>query len=199
MVLANNTICEQNGTNPICRAVSRKCRHHEQVCSNRVPGMLFMSRSIVCLCCNLSLVLFVTFSSRLVTRPRTEIAMGSNTPFACPVVLPGPRVPIGETPARWSYSNVDRPALHVTPDDEGHIIQALEHGHERRLTVVVAGGGNAAFVPITKDTLYLSLDKFDRLELNEGSQTVTFGGGVRAGRVLTYLAELRILHSPSEQ
>jgi FAD/FMN-containing dehydrogenase len=116
--------------------------------------------------------------------------MGSNTPFACPVVLPDSRVPIGEALARWSYSNVeDRPALHVTPDDEGHIVQALEYGREHRLTVVVAGGGNAAFVPITKDSLYLSLDKFDRLELDEGSQTVTFGGGVRVGRVLTYVAE----------
>lgn len=114
--------------------------------------------------------------------------MGSNTPFTCPAVVPDPRVPIGETLARWSYSNVDKPAFHVTPDNEGHIIQALEYGRERRLTVVVAGGGNAAFVPITKNTLYLSLEKFDLLELDEGSQTVTFGGGVRAGSVLTYLA-----------
>ncbi|CAG8977796.1 hypothetical protein HYALB_00010881 [Hymenoscyphus albidus] len=115
--------------------------------------------------------------------------MAPNPPFPFPAVLPNPDVPIEETLSRWSYSNVSKPALHVVPENEGHIIQVLEYAHSHHLTIVVAGGGNAAFVPITKDTLYLSLEKFDGIELDEGRQTVTFGGGVRAGSVLRYLAE----------
>ncbi|CAG8960405.1 hypothetical protein HYFRA_00008122 [Hymenoscyphus fraxineus] len=115
--------------------------------------------------------------------------MAPNPPFPFPAVLPDPHIPISETLSRWSYSNVSKPALHVVPENEGHILQALEYAHSHHLTVVVAGGGNAAFVPITKDTLYLSLEKFDGIELDDDSQTVTFGGGVRAGSVLRELAE----------
>jgi hypothetical protein len=53
---------------------------------------------------------------------------------------------------------------------------------------VVSRRGNAAFVPITKNTLYLRMEKFDLL-LDEVNKTVTMGGGVCVSRVLTFLAE----------
>lgn len=115
--------------------------------------------------------------------------MASNSPLTCTANVPDPLVPIEDTLPRWSYSNVEHPAVDVIPDDEKDIVQALQLARQTGLTVVVSGGGNAAFVPITKDTLYLRMEKFDILRLDEVNKTVTFGGGVRAGHVITFLAE----------
>jgi FAD/FMN-containing dehydrogenase len=119
----------------------------------------------------------------------SKATIASNSPFTCTATVPDPLVPIAETLSRWSNSNVERPALDVIPENEKDVVQALQHARENGLTVVVSGGGNAAFVPITKNTLYLRMEKFDLLELDEVNKTVTIGGGVRIGRVLTFLAE----------
>jgi FAD/FMN-containing dehydrogenase len=115
--------------------------------------------------------------------------MVSNSPVTCTATVPDLPVPIEETLSRWSYSNVEQPAVDVIPEDEKDIVRALQYGRKNGLTVVVSGGGNAAFVPITKNTLYLRMEKFDLLQLDEVNKTVTIGGGVRVGRVLTFLTE----------
>ena len=93
-----------------------------------------------------------------------------------------------QIPSRWSNSNVEAPALIVVPQNEDEITQAIKTAGEQNLTVLPAGGATGAFVPVNKDKLYLSMEKFDQIHLDESKQTVTIGGGVLVGPLLRYLA-----------
>lgn len=90
--------------------------------------------------------------------------------------------------SRWSDTNIDRPALLVTPETEQHIQAAIQIARLNNLTIVTSGGGHGAFVPVASNTLYLDMKKFKTIQLNKNQGTVTVGGGVICGEVLETLA-----------
>ncbi|PIA90435.1 hypothetical protein CB0940_10917 [Cercospora beticola] len=99
----------------------------------------------------------------------------------------GDIVPDTPTALRWSDSNVETPALIVAPENENEVIKAIQQAREYKLKVLVAGGGTAAFVPVTENTLHLSMERFKHIKLDESTQTVDIGGGVLAGQLIQYL------------
>ncbi|GIZ49859.1 hypothetical protein CKM354_001287700 [Cercospora kikuchii] len=78
----------------------------------------------------------------------------------------------------------------IVPDPQQYraVTKAIQQAREHKLKVLVAGGGTATFVPITGNTLYLSMERFKHIKLDESTQTVDIGGGVLAGQLIQYLA-----------
>jgi FAD/FMN-containing dehydrogenase len=94
-----------------------------------------------------------------------------------------------EFPSRWSNTGVSVPHSFVTPSTAQDIIQQISYAKANKLKIIPVGGGHGSFVPITDRTIYLSLAKFNSIELNEERGEVTIGGGCRTGDVLKTLAE----------
>lgn len=90
---------------------------------------------------------------------------------------------------RWSDSSVKTPAFFLAPVSDEEVVQAIQQARQHKLKVLVAVGGSAAFVPITENTLYLSMEHFKHIKLDESTQTVDIGGGVLAGQLIQYLAD----------
>ncbi|KAF5663720.1 6-hydroxy-D-nicotine oxidase [Fusarium heterosporum] len=98
-------------------------------------------------------------------------------------------VPNDSTPklSRWSDTNVDRPALIVTPKNEHDIQTAICIAKDNKLTIVTGGGGHGTFVSVDSKTLYLDMKHFKTIELNKEHQTARVGGGALVGEVLKAL------------
>ncbi|KAM0548200.1 hypothetical protein ACHAPJ_009999 [Fusarium lateritium] len=89
--------------------------------------------------------------------------------------------------SRWSDTQIDRPALIVSPKTEQDIQTAISIAKDNKLTVVVAGGGHGTFVKVGSSTLYLDLKHFQTIDLNKEKGTVRVGGAALCGDVLKRL------------
>ena len=109
--------------------------------------------------------------------------------FRCQAIVPDSSTPLKDIIYRWSENNVERPALVVIPESEEDIIQAIQYAKENGLRLMPAGGGCGFSFPVTKNTLYLNLERFNHIKLDQKSGTVQMGGGVRAGSLHKNLAK----------
>lgn len=110
-------------------------------------------------------------------------------PVKCKVILPSENDAVRDCLDRWSDNSISLPAAVVVPDTEDDIITCLQYAQTHKLRVVVAGGHNAPFVPVTRHTFYLDMKNFQSLRVDETTTTVTFGGGMLTGQLLSHLAE----------
>ncbi|KAJ4228990.1 hypothetical protein NW759_003711 [Fusarium solani] len=94
-----------------------------------------------------------------------------------------------ERPSRWSDTNIERPALILTPKTEQDVQAALRVAKANNLTVVASGGGHGTFVTVSPQTLYLDMKEFKTIELNKEKGTVRVGGGVVTGELSKALAK----------
>ncbi|PGH07456.1 hypothetical protein GX51_01757 [Blastomyces parvus] len=108
----------------------------------------------------------------------------SSTRPTCEVVVPEPSQPPSEVVSRWSDYNVELPAMVMTPNSEEDIFDAIKLAKERKLTLIPANGGHGSFVPITSNTLYLDMRKFNNVVLDTSAGTVRVGGGATTGQVI---------------
>ncbi|KAK9795990.1 putative FAD-binding PCMH-type domain-containing protein [Seiridium cardinale] len=90
--------------------------------------------------------------------------------------------------SRWSDTEIDRPALIVTPATEQDVQAAIRVAKANGLTIVVTGGGHGTFVAVRSNTLYLDVVRFKTIQLDKKHGTVTVGGGVVSGDLLRSLA-----------
>lgn len=116
----------------------------------------------------------------------------SSTPLpplslTCEVKFPRKDDALKDHVVRWSDANVALPAVVVTPETESDVDAAVQYAQANGLRVVVAGGGHAPFVPVTAKTLYLDMRRFKSIALDEAASTVTVGGGVLTGELLSDL------------
>ncbi|ERS95257.1 uncharacterized protein SPSK_06269 [Sporothrix schenckii 1099-18] len=109
--------------------------------------------------------------------------------LTCEVKFPSKDDNLHDHVVRWSDIHVSVPAVVVIPESESDVVAAIVYAKDNSLRVVVAGGGHAPFIPVTAKTLYLDLRRFKSIVLDEGASTVTIGGGVLTGELLTYLLE----------
>ncbi|OAT02107.1 uncharacterized protein BDCG_17390 [Blastomyces dermatitidis ER-3] len=93
------------------------------------------------------------------TRPKSE------------VVVPQPSQPPSEVISRWSDHNVELPAMVIVPNSEEDIFDAIKLAKERKLTLIPADGGHGSFVPITSNTLYLDMRKFNSVVVDTSTGT----------------------------
>ncbi|OJD28349.1 hypothetical protein ACJ73_00248 [Blastomyces percursus] len=114
----------------------------------------------------------------------TDSITPTSTRSKCEVVAAQPSRPPSEVISRWSDHNVELPAIVITPDSEEDIFDAIKLAKRRKLTLVPASGGHGSFVPITSNTLYLDMRKFDDVVLDTASGTVRVGGGASTGQVI---------------
>lgn len=118
--------------------------------------------------------------------------MSSSLPplsLTCDVKFPIQDDNLHDHVVRWTDIHVSLPAVVVTPESEQNVIAATQYAKDNGLRVVVAGGGHAPFVPVTSKTLYLDMHHFKSVALDEASSTVTIGGGVLTGELLSSLLE----------
>ncbi|OAT13340.1 hypothetical protein BDBG_08563 [Blastomyces gilchristii SLH14081] len=94
------------------------------------------------------------------TRPKSE------------VVVPQPSQPPSEVISRWSDHNVELPAMVIVPNSEEDIFDAIKLAKERKLTLIPADGGHGSFVPITSNTLYLDMRKFNSVVVDTSTGTL---------------------------
>ncbi|KKY21992.1 putative fad binding domain protein [Phaeomoniella chlamydospora] len=107
----------------------------------------------------------------------------------CEVKIPDPNAEVHQVISRWSDLNVSLPAIVVVPATESDIVASIRFATDHKLKVIPTGGGHGSFVPINSNTLYLDLNKFTSISLNEESKSVQFGGGVTAGQLVKACAE----------
>ncbi|KAH8880992.1 FAD-binding domain-containing protein [Thozetella sp. PMI_491] len=110
-------------------------------------------------------------------------------PVKCKVKFPGVDDTIHTFLDRWSHGNTSFPAAVVIPDSEDDLPECLQYAQAHSLRVVVGGGGHAPFVPITRKTLYLDMQHFKSIVLDEKSLTCTVGGAVLVRDLLAVLAD----------
>ncbi|KAJ4156523.1 hypothetical protein NW754_008156 [Fusarium falciforme] len=103
-----------------------------------------------------------------------------------------------ERPSRWSDTNIERPALIVTPKTEQDVQAALQVAKTNSLTVVASGGGHGTFVTVSPKTLYLDMKEFKAIELDKDKGTVRVGGGVVTGELSKALAKEGYYTPPSQ-
>lgn len=116
------------------------------------------------------------------TRELAEVFIAR--PFKCEATVPNSNQALHDVVPRWSETFVELPALILTPDCEGDIVDAIKYAKEHGLTVVAANGTCAPFVSITSKTLYLKLNKFNGVDLDVTSKTVRIGGGATTAEVI---------------
>jgi FAD/FMN-containing dehydrogenase len=109
----------------------------------------------------------------------------TTTDLKCDVFVPSHSQTLEDVVPRWSQTHVNLPALVVKPDSEDDIVDAINYAKDRNLTLVVANGTRAPFVPVTSTTLYLNMRKFDRVFVDKAAGTVTIGGGASTGEVIS--------------
>lgn len=101
--------------------------------------------------------------------------------------------------SRWSNAGtVAPPVAVIVPATEDDIKLAIRYTRENDFKLVVAGGTHAAFVPITRQTVYVDMRKFRSVELDKQSGTVAFGGGTLTGDALSTLVKQGYYTSESE-
>ncbi|KAM0274452.1 hypothetical protein ACHAQH_007828 [Verticillium albo-atrum] len=108
--------------------------------------------------------------------------------LVCPLTFPNPSSPLKEILPRWSESNLQHPALIITPETEADVAAAIAIARENGLQLLPAGGGHSPFVSVTSKTLYLDLKAFKSVTLLNQAGTVRFGGGATTGEVTKTLA-----------
>ncbi|KAL1893511.1 hypothetical protein Sste5346_006339 [Sporothrix stenoceras] len=116
--------------------------------------------------------------------------MSSSLPplsLTCSVKFPVATDNLHDHVVRWSDIHVHVPAVVVTAKSEADVVAAVKYAKDNGLRVVVAGGGHAPFVPVTAKTLYLDMCHFKSIALDETASTVTIGGGVLTGELLSSL------------
>jgi hypothetical protein len=91
--------------------------------------------------------------------------------------------------SRWSSLGVSEPHAIVTPYSDIDISQVIEYASKHHLKVVPTTGGHGSFIPITKDTIYLSMAQFKHISLDEKAGTVAFCGGVLTGDLMKALGD----------
>ncbi|OAX79770.1 hypothetical protein ACJ72_05911 [Emergomyces africanus] len=102
----------------------------------------------------------------------------------CEAVVPQlSQTPI-EVISRWSYHNVELPAMVIAPSTEADIFDAIRMARDRKLTLIPGNGGHGSFVPITSKTLYMDMKKFNSVTLDRPAGTVRVGGGASTGKVI---------------
>ncbi|KAH7349809.1 hypothetical protein B0T11DRAFT_301994 [Plectosphaerella cucumerina] len=111
---------------------------------------------------------------------------GINT-LTCRYSIPSPSSPIHDTLSRWGSASMEHPALIVNPATEDDVLAAVEVARLNHLKVLPVGGTHGSFVSVTPSTLYLDMSALDAIEVDKTRQTVTFGGGVTAGKLLKAL------------
>ena len=90
---------------------------------------------------------------------------------------------------RWSSVTVSTPHAIVTPSTISDIVAVVAYATAHSLKVIPTGGNNNAALPINSKTIYLSLSQFKKMDLDESSGVVEFGGGVISGDLMNYLGE----------
>ena len=90
---------------------------------------------------------------------------------------------------RWSYTGVSPPHSIVIPSSAEDIKAVIEYATKHKLKIIPVTGGHSPFTPITPDTIYLSMQKFGDISLNEAKGEVVFGGGVLTGEILKELGD----------
>ncbi|KAM0335127.1 hypothetical protein ACHAQA_000167 [Verticillium albo-atrum] len=108
--------------------------------------------------------------------------------LSCPLTFPNPYSPLKEVLPRWSETNIQHPALIITPQTESDIAAAISIARENGLQLLPAGGGHSTFVSVTPKTLYVNLKDFKSIALLKQAGTVRFGGGVTTGELSKALA-----------
>ncbi|KAF1958228.1 FAD-binding domain-containing protein [Byssothecium circinans] len=105
------------------------------------------------------------------------------SPF--PKRIPDP----AESIPRWSATGVSTPHSIVSPETIEHIANVISYAASKNLKVVPIGGAHGSFLPVTDRTIYLTLENFKIVSLNEEKGEVSVGGGAITGDVLKTLAE----------
>lgn len=108
---------------------------------------------------------------------------------ACDVLSPPFKEDLISIVPRWSLFGVSVPHAVVTPSSASDISAVIAHAIRHGLKIIPAGGGHGPFVPVSPQSIYLSLAKYKSIDLDEGVGTVTIGGGVLTGDVLAALGE----------
>lgn len=115
------------------------------------------------------------------------ISLNGLESLQCEFVVPSQTNPFQEI-SRWSNTNIDRPALIVTPRNEQDVQEAIRIARDNNLTIIAGGGGHGTFVPVGANNLYLEMIKFKTIQLDKEHGTVRVGGGVTSGELLKALA-----------
>ncbi|KAH8680889.1 hypothetical protein BX600DRAFT_428866 [Xylariales sp. PMI_506] len=112
----------------------------------------------------------------------------SDVPLRCECKIPNTEDTARTFLDRWSDTDVALPAITITPETEQDVIDSIHYAQSQGFQIVAAGGKHGSFVPVTERTLYLDLTKFNSISLDKETETVTIGGGVTTGNLLTTLA-----------
>jgi FAD/FMN-containing dehydrogenase len=93
--------------------------------------------------------------------------------------------------SRWSNLGISANgcAAIVVPSTEEDIISVIKFAAQSDLKVLPTGGKHGTILPIDERSIYLDLEKFDTVALDEEAGQVTIGGGVVTGRMCKALAE----------
>ncbi|KAM0438718.1 hypothetical protein ACHAPT_001475 [Fusarium lateritium] len=94
-----------------------------------------------------------------------------------------------DTPSRWSDTNIEQPAIILTPKTEQDVQAALHVAKINNLVILTSGGGHGTFVTVGPKTLYLDMKEFKTIQLNKEKATVRVGGGVVTGELSKALAK----------
>lgn len=108
--------------------------------------------------------------------------------LTCRYTIPSPAAPIREAISRWGYGALGYPALIVHPEKEDDVVSAVNFAKQNKLQVLPAGGTHGSFVSVTPQSLYLEMESLDSIKIDKNGKTVTFGGGVKTGKLLKALA-----------
>ena len=103
--------------------------------------------------------------------------------------VPGPDDTAASLLSRWSDTYVSLPAAFAVPSTESDIGALVSYAKANHLKVVASGGQHLPSVPVTSKTLYIDMKSFDSIQIDEEARTVSIGGGVTTGALLSALTD----------